>query len=217
MIPLGNEHFEELARQVAAGKASNSMCAELKTLLRQEPALKKEFDRILKEAQLLREVVPLLEALDAPPRPFPASARERLQTKVRQTLGRPTRGARAKTKILLVDDEQSFTSLWKSNLEETGSYEVRVENRAEDAHAAAREFKPHLILLDLIMPRLPGGQVAAQIMGDPQLKHTPIVYLTAAVRRHQVEEHDGIISDFPCLTKPATLERVIEVIKRYAR
>ena len=123
----------------------------------------------------------------------------------------------AKKKIFLVDDEKSFTSLLKLNLEDTGNYEVRVENWAEDAYSTARQFKPDLVLLDIIMPRMPGGDVAAKIDADPELKGTPIVFLTAAVRKHQVEEHDGIICDRPCLAKPATVEEVIDAIERYAR
>jgi len=123
----------------------------------------------------------------------------------------------AKKRILLVDDEKSFTNLLKLNLEETGDYEVRVENWAEDAYPATREFKPDLILLDIIMPRMPGGNVAAQIKADPDLKDTPIVFLTAAVRRHQVDENDGIICDHPCLAKPASVEEVIQAIEKHAR
>ena len=123
----------------------------------------------------------------------------------------------AKKRILLVDDEKSFTNLLKLNLEETGNYEVRVENWAEDAYTAAREFKPDLVLLDIIMPRMPGGNVAAQIQEDPDLKDTPIVFLTAAVRKHQVEENEGIICDRPCLAKPATVETVIQAIEKHSR
>jgi len=123
----------------------------------------------------------------------------------------------AKKRILLVDDEKSLTTLLKLNLEETGDYDVRVENWAEDAYRAAVDFKPDLIFLDIIMPRLPGGNVAAQIKSDPQLRDTPIVFLTAAVRKHQVEDHDGIICDHPCLAKPASMEEVIEMIEKHAR
>jgi CheY-like chemotaxis protein len=123
----------------------------------------------------------------------------------------------AKKRILLVDDEKSLTSLLKLNLEETGNYEVRTENWPEDALPAAREFKPDLVLLDLIMPRMPGGNVAAQIDADPQLKGTPIVFLTAAVRKHQVEENEGIICEHPCLAKPATVDEVIAMIEKHAR
>jgi CheY-like chemotaxis protein len=122
----------------------------------------------------------------------------------------------AKTKVLLVDDEKSFTNLLKLNLEETGKYEVRVENWPEDAIKAVREFHPNIVLLDIIMPRMPGGNVAAQIHEDPQLKDTPIVFLTAAVRKHQVEENDGIICDHPCLAKPATIDEVIRMIDEHA-
>jgi CheY-like chemotaxis protein len=122
-----------------------------------------------------------------------------------------------KKKILLVDDEKSFTSLLKLNLEDTGDYEVRVENWAEDALPAAKEFKPDLVLLDIIMPRMPGGDVAAQIESDPALKGTPIVFLTAAVRKHQVEENEGIICERPCLAKPATVDEVIDAIEKHVR
>ena len=43
------------------------------------------------------------------------------------------------------------------------------------------------------------------------------VFLTAAVRKQQVEENEGIICDHPCLAKPATLEMVIEAIEKHAR
>ncbi len=123
----------------------------------------------------------------------------------------------AKKRVLLVDDEKSLTSLLKLNLEETGNYEVRVENWPEDALKAAREFKPDIVLLDIIMPRMPGGNVAAAIDADPELKGTPIVFLTAAVRKQYVEDHEGIICDHPCLAKPATVEEVVAMIEQHAR
>ena len=122
-----------------------------------------------------------------------------------------------KKRILLVDDEKSLTTLMKLNLEESGRYEVRVENWPEDAQAAAREFKPDLVLLDIIMPRLPGGDVAALFKADPQLKDVPIVFLTAAVRKSQVEDHEGYICDYPCLAKPATAEEVMAMIEKHLR
>jgi len=121
-----------------------------------------------------------------------------------------------KKRILLVDDEKSFTNLLKLNLEETGQYEVRVENWAEDAVRAVQEFRPHLIFLDIIMPRMAGGDVAAQLDSHPELKKIPIVFLTAAVRKHQVEENNGIICDHPCLAKPSTMEEIIAAIERHA-
>lgn len=123
----------------------------------------------------------------------------------------------AKKRVLLVDDEKNFTTLLKMNLEETGRYEVHVVNWAEDALPAALEFKPDVILLDLIMPRMPGGNVAAQIESRPELKGTPIVFLTAAVNPRLVEEYGGIICDHPCIAKPAELEKIVAAIETHAR
>ena len=67
------------------------------------------------------------------------------------------------------------------------------------------------------MPRLPGGNVAAMIDANPHLKGTPIVFLTAAVRKRLVEENDGIICDHPCLVKPVTVDEVVATIEKYAR
>lgn len=122
-----------------------------------------------------------------------------------------------KTKILLIDDEKSFTSLLKLNLEQTGRYEVRVVNEPEDGLAAVREFRPDLVLLDIIMPRVPGGNVAAQLKEDPELADTPVVFLTAAVSRSRVAEHDGVISDYPFLAKPVSGQEVIDAIEKYTR
>ena len=119
-----------------------------------------------------------------------------------------------KKKILLVDDEKSFTNLLKLNLEQTGHYDVRVVNVPEDALPAAQEFKPDIMLLDIIMPRLPGGNVVAQFAADPVARNTPIVFLTAAVRRSRVEEMDGLVSGIPCLSKPSNIEEIVAMIEK---
>ena len=115
-------------------------------------------------------------------------------------------------KILLVDDEQTFTRLLKLNLEQTGQFEVRAVNWAEDALGAAREFRPDAILLDVMMPRMFGGDVAAALRADPDLKVIPIIFLTAAVPKHRILEHEGRISDFPFLAKPVSVEQVIQCL-----
>ncbi len=90
-------------------------------------------------------------------------------------------------KILVVDDEPSITSLLKLNLEKTGAYTVRVENEGAQALPAARQFKPDLVLLDVMMPDLDGGDAAAQIRADPLLRDVPIVFLTAAVKKEELK------------------------------
>ena len=66
-----------------------------------------------------------------------------------------------KKRILIVDDEERFTRILRLNLGCTGRYTVRTENSALNACTTACEFRPDLILLDVMMPGLDGGEVAA--------------------------------------------------------
>lgn len=91
-------------------------------------------------------------------------------------------------KVLLVDDEAGFTNLLKMNLERTGEYEVRIENNSTLAISAARAFQPDIILLDVVMPEMDGGDVEAQLAQDPQLSSVPIIMLTALVDSTEVPE-----------------------------
>ena len=122
-----------------------------------------------------------------------------------------------KKKVLLVDDEKSFTTLLKLNLEETGRYEVRAVNWGEDALPAAREFHPDIMLLDIIMPQMPGGNVVAQFEAEAEFQNLPIVFMTAAIQRSRVAENDGIISGKPCLAKPASLEEIVKMIEEQTK
>lgn len=58
-----------------------------------------------------------------------------------------------KRKILIIDDEVVFISILKMCLKRTGNYEVRIENQSINAVATMRDFKPDLILLDIMMPK----------------------------------------------------------------
>ena len=122
-----------------------------------------------------------------------------------------------KTKILIVDDEVSFARMVKLNLEKAGAYEVRVENKASYALAAAREFRPDLILLDVIMPNMDGGDVANQIKRDRNLKGTPIVFLTATVSKNEAGAGGFNSGGELFLAKPISVEALIQCITEHTR
>ena len=119
-----------------------------------------------------------------------------------------------KKKIQVVDDESSITRLLKLNLEKGGAFIVRAENEGAKTLAAAKEFKPDLILLDVMMPDIDGGDVAAIIQADPLLRGVPIVFLTAAVKKEEIEAKGGMVGGFPYIAKPLDLKGVTEVIER---
>jgi putative two-component system response regulator len=118
-------------------------------------------------------------------------------------------------RILVVDDEPSITRLLRLNLEQTNDYIVRGENDARRALAAAEEFHPDLILLDVMMPAIDGGELASRLQANPRLKKVPIVFLTAAATRKEIREHGGRIGGLPFLAKPVDLNEVLACLKRH--
>src|SRR5476649_684686 len=120
-----------------------------------------------------------------------------------------------KKRILVVDDRASDSRLVKLYLEGTNDYVVREENDATAALSAAEEFQPHLILLDVMMPGMDGGELAACFREHPILKAVPIVFLTSAVSKGEVEAGDGWIGGVPFLAKPFVLSDVIACLKHH--
>ena len=118
-----------------------------------------------------------------------------------------------KRRILIVDNDSNTTHLVKVLLERSGHYLVLEENDATRAHQSARDFRPDLILLDVVMPHTDGGEVAAQIEADPELQYTPIVFLTALVTR--AEAKSGLnIQGHPFLAKPVSIPELINAIEQ---
>jgi CheY-like chemotaxis protein len=118
-------------------------------------------------------------------------------------------------RILVVDDEAGLTRMLKLNLESSGDYEVREVNDGRQALAVAREFLPHLVLLDVVMPDIDGGDVAAQLNADPTLNSVPIVFLTAIVGEKEANQSSDI-GGYPFLAKPVSLVRLVQTIDKYA-
>jgi two-component system, OmpR family, response regulator len=79
------------------------------------------------------------------------------------------------TRLLIIDDEPSLTRLLKLALERQGEYDVRTANTGKAGLVVAREFQPHVVVLDLVLPDLSGGEVCAAL-GD-----APVIFLTALV------------------------------------
>lgn len=119
-----------------------------------------------------------------------------------------------RTKILIIEDEENFTKLIKLNLEKTGKYEVKTENKGALGFIVAREFKPALILLDVMMPGVDGGDVCNQLENEKDTKDIPIVFLTAVVNEEEIKENNGIIGGHPFIAKPVDIEKLIDVIEK---
>jgi DNA-binding response OmpR family regulator len=121
----------------------------------------------------------------------------------------------AKKKILIVDDEPGMTRMLKRNLEATYRYLVRTENSSADAVKAAGEFQPDLILLDVMMPGLDGGDVASQIKEDSRLNKIPIVFLSAIVTKDETDPTGSEIGGRTFLAKPVKFDDLITCLEKH--
>ena len=118
-----------------------------------------------------------------------------------------------KKKVLIIDDEVDFTKMVKLNLEETGKYEVKTENSGLQGVAAAKAFRPDVILLDIIMPDMEGSEVASHLRDDKDLKGIPIIFVTAALTREENITQGGVIGGHAFLAKPVGLDELISCIE----
>src|SRR5947208_6854731 len=123
-------------------------------------------------------------------------------------------GVTGKRRILIVDNDRDTTHLVKVLLERTGDYVVLEENEATKAHQSALNFRPDVILLDIVMPKTDGGEVAARIQADPELQNTPIIFLTALVTRAEAKSRLNI-QGHPFLAKPVSIPELINAIEEH--
>ncbi|MEE9605134.1 MAG: response regulator [Candidatus Scalindua sp.] len=90
---------------------------------------------------------------------------------------------------------------------------VREKNSGALAYASAQQFQPDLIMLDVAMPDVDGGEVAARILDDENLKNIPIVFLTAILKKEEAESTGSNIAGRTFLAKPVKLDDLITCIE----
>ena len=120
-----------------------------------------------------------------------------------------------KPRILVVDDDVALSRLVGIALEKTRLYDVKVENRSRQALGCARQFQPHLVLLDVDMPGMDGGVVAAQLRSDTALRDLQIIFFTSLLSPQESGATLITRGDELFLPKPvdtATLIRSIEQV-----
>ncbi|PRR84121.1 response regulator [Clostridium vincentii] len=121
----------------------------------------------------------------------------------------------AEEKVLIVDDEEHIVELLKFNLTNAG-YKVITANNGLDALKLAKENKPDLLLLDLMLPGMDGLDVCKEIKRNKESSNTSIIMLTA-----KGEEFDKILGlelgadDY--ITKPFSIRELLARVKAVLR
>lgn len=118
-----------------------------------------------------------------------------------------------KRRILIIDDEEEFTDLLAMNLRRTDQFEVSTVNDSLRALDTAKAFKPDVILLDIVMPGIDGGDVASKLRHDPDLCDVPIIMVSALVSNDELAEDEVAQSgDKIILAKPVRMEKLLNCI-----
>jgi CheY-like chemotaxis protein len=116
-----------------------------------------------------------------------------------------------KPRILIVDDEPGLVRLLTLNLEKMDRYEILTVEDPALVLEAVVNFRPALVILDWIMPRITGGEVAEEIRADPRVCDTPILFFSAFIMKRDGQE----ISGFPAIAKPIGMHDLVEAIDEH--
>ena len=116
------------------------------------------------------------------------------------------------TRVLVVDDDRVIQQLLEVNLELEG-YEVKRAENGEEALKLVREFKPDVMLLDVMMPKLDGREVCRRIKADPKTAHVPVIFLSA--RAQDMDVNSGLeLGASAYITKPFDPVDLLQTVER---
>ena len=115
-------------------------------------------------------------------------------------------------KILVVDDEPDLLKVVTFRLRKLG-YDIIEATAGQKAIALIQEHRPDLILLDLRLPIMDGWEVCRRVKADDQLKHIPIIILTASAGALNSEMTKELKAEY-LLVKPFEPEKLLEIVKK---
>jgi len=93
-----------------------------------------------------------------------------------------------KRKVLIVDDDEELVELLSDVFERDGRFDIRTANNGFDAGMLVREFRPDLVVLDVMLPDINGKEVCQRIRSDDTLETIKIICISGMVEQDKVAE-----------------------------
>ena len=121
----------------------------------------------------------------------------------------------AEYRVLVVDDDDVIRELIRVNLELEG-FQVYTATDGQDALDRVKEVRPHVVTLDIMMPRLDGWEAASRLRADPDNAGVRVILLSARAQEADLRRGDRIGVD-AYLTKPFDPDELIDTVRRLAR
>ena len=119
-----------------------------------------------------------------------------------------------KAKILLVEDDTSLSAVYRSRLEVEG-FDVKEVHDGENALSAALEYKPDLILLDAMMPKISGFDVLDILRNTPETTNIRVIMLTALSQPKDKERAESLGADDYLVKSQVVISDVVTRIKHH--
>ncbi|MDX6257919.1 MAG: hypothetical protein QOJ11_4253 [Frankiales bacterium] len=120
----------------------------------------------------------------------------------------------ADCRVLVVDDDDVIRQLIVVNLELEG-FQVHVAVDGQDALDKVKQIRPHVVTLDIMMPRLDGWEAATRLRADPETADIRVILLSARAQEADLRRGDRIGVD-AYLTKPFDPDELIDTVRRLA-
>jgi two-component system phosphate regulon response regulator PhoB len=117
-------------------------------------------------------------------------------------------------RILLVEDDDALANVYLSRLETEG-FDVRRVDNGEDALAAALSYKPDLVVLDVMMPKVSGFDVLDILRNTPETANLKIIMLTALGQDSDKERADNLGVDDYLVKSQVVIADVVERIRHH--
>lgn len=115
-------------------------------------------------------------------------------------------------KILVVDDEEDVLFVLEKTLTANG-YSVITTTNGTNAVALAKARRPDLIILDVVMPGMDGGEVSARLQEHPLTKSIPVIFLTALLAKTEERQRNHVINRNITFAKPIDTEELLAQIE----
>lgn len=114
-----------------------------------------------------------------------------------------------KRKVLIVDDDEELVELMKDAFEHDGRFELRTANNGFDAGMLVKEFRPDLVVLDVMLPDINGREVCVRVRSDKSLDEVRIICISGMIEVDKVADLRAAgANDF--MQKPFTVDRLLE-------
>jgi excisionase family DNA binding protein len=114
-----------------------------------------------------------------------------------------------KRKILIVDDDEELVELLRDAFEHDGRFDVRTANNGFDAWMLVKEFRPDLVVLDVMLPDINGREVCVRVRSDKSLDEVRIICISGMIEADKVADLKAAgANDF--MQKPFSVDRLLE-------